>query len=186
MKPGESFVAQPVRSLQTMLRVIAEDDGQIPTVVPDGIYGAKTTAAVSAFQRKHALPVSGITDQATWDAIVEVYEPALVRVGPAQPLEIILEPGQVIRRGEQNSNLYIVQAVLLVLSQAYGSIPPSQSGVLDEATSSALSAFQEMMGLEQTGELDKQTWKALALHYPLASNIEPRPQSNFHFRPINY
>ena len=184
MKPGESFVAQPVRSLQTMLRVIAEDDGQIPTVVPDGSVAQKFVHFF--FQRKHALPVSGITDQATWDAIVEVYEPALVRVGPAQPLEIILEPGQVIRRGERNSNLYIVQAVLLVLSQAYGSIPPSQSGVLDEATSSALSAFQEMMGLEQTGELDKQTWKALALHYPLASNIEPRPQSNFHFRPINY
>lgn len=174
MKPGESFVAQPVRSLQTMLRVIAEDDGQSPTVIPDGIYSTRTAAAVTAFQRKHGLPVSGITDQATWDAIVEVYEPALVRIGPAQPLEIILQPGQVIRRGERNANLYIVQAVLLVLSQAYGSIPPSQSGVLDEATSDALSAFQEMIGLQQTGELDKETWKALALHYPLASNMDPQ------------
>lgn len=174
MKPGESFVAQPVRSLQTMLRVIAEDDGQSPTVIPDGIYGTRTAAAVTAFQRKHGLPVSGITDQATWDAIVEVYEPALVRIGPAQPLEIILQPGQLIRRGERNANLYIVQAVLLVLSQAYGSIPPSQSGVLDEATSDALSAFQEMIGLQQTGELDKETWKALALHYPLASNMDPQ------------
>ena len=174
MKPGESFVAQPVRSLQTMLRVIAEDDSQSPTVIPDGIYGTRTAAAVTAFQRKHGLPVSGITDQATWDAIVEVYEPALVRIGPAQPLEIILQPGQVIRRGERNANLYIVQAVLLVLSQAYGSIPPSQSGVLDEATSDALSAFQEMIGLQQTGELDKETWKALALHYPLASNMDPQ------------
>lgn len=174
MKPGESFVAQPIRSLQTMLRVIAEDDGQSPTVVPDGIYGAKTSTAVTAFQRKHGLPVTGITDQATWDAIVAVYEPALVRIGPAQPLEIIMEPGQVICRGERNYNLYIVQAILLALSQTYGSIPPSQSGVLDEATSNALSAFQQMVGLSQTGELDKQTWKALALHYPLVFNVDLR------------
>ena len=60
MKPGESFVGQPVRSLQTMLRVIAEDGGYIPTVVPDGIYGPQTATAVSTFQRRHALPITGI------------------------------------------------------------------------------------------------------------------------------
>lgn len=174
MKPGESFVAQPVRSLQTMLRVIAEDDGRSPTVVPDGIYGPNTSAAVSVFQRNHGLPVTGVTDQDTWDAIVDIYEPAYVRVGPAQPLEIILHPGQIIRRGERNPNLYIVQAVLLVLSQIYGSLPPSQSGILDEPTFNALAAFQEMNGLEQTGELDKNTWKQLALHYTLASNLTDR------------
>lgn len=174
MKPGESFVAQPVRSLQTMLRVIAEDDGISPTVVPDGIYGPNTTAAVSAFQRNHGLSVTGVTDQNTWEAIVAVYEPAYVRVGPTEPLEIILNPGQIIRRGERNLNLYIVQAVLMALSVIYGSIPPSQSGILDEPTSNALSAFQEMNGLEQTGELDKNTWKQLALHYSLASNLTDR------------
>ena len=39
MRPAESFIEQPVRSLQTMLRVLAEDDQRLPTVVPDGIYG---------------------------------------------------------------------------------------------------------------------------------------------------
>lgn len=172
MKPGESFVAQPVRSLQTMLRVIAEDDGVSPTVVPDGIYGPSTTRAVSAFQRNHALPITGVADVDTWDAIVAVYEPAYVRIGPAEPLEIILQPGQIIRRGESNPNLYVVQAVLTVLADVYGSPPPSQTGILDTATSNAIAAFQEMNALEQTGELDKLTWKQLALHYPLAANID--------------
>ena len=171
MKPGESFVSQPVRSLQTMLRVIAEDDGVSPTVVPDGIYGPSTTRAVSAFQQNHALPVTGVADVDTWDAIVTVYEPAYIRVGPAEPLEIILQPGKVIRRGEADPNLYIVQAVLTVLAQVYGSPPPSQTGILDTATSNSIAAFQEMHALEQTGELDKLTWKQLALHYPLAANI---------------
>ena len=46
MRPLSSFVGQPIRSLQTMLRVIAEDDPTHLRIVPDGIYGPETTAAV--------------------------------------------------------------------------------------------------------------------------------------------
>lgn len=183
MRPPESFIAQPVRSLQTMLRVIAQEDARQPNVIPDGIYGAQTTTAVSAFQRNHGLPVTGVTDQPTWEAIVAVYEPTMTRVGPAQPVEIILHPSQVIRRGDREPNIYIVQAMLIVLSQIYGSItPPSQTGTLDEATAAALEAFQSLSGLPQTGELDKVTWKHLALHYPLAAN-RVRTEENTRFPP---
>ena len=78
MRPGESFVGQPVRSLQTMLRVVAQTEDAQPSLIPDGIYGPQTTAAVSAFQRNRGLPATGVTDQATWDAIVAAYEPALI------------------------------------------------------------------------------------------------------------
>lgn len=172
MKPGESFVGQPIRSLQTMLRVIAESDELQPSVIPDGIYGPQTVTAVSTFQRRHALPVTGITDQETWDRIVEVYTPALVDVGPAQPLEIILEPRQIIRQGETHPNLYLVQAMLIVLSDAYGSITaPGVTGILDIPTANALSEFQSLSLLPVTGELDRQTWRQLALHYPMATIV---------------
>ena len=171
MRPQESFVGQPVRSLQAMLRVIAARHTDLPSVIPDGIYGNQTTAAVSAFQRNHGIPATGVADRNTWEQIVEAYEPALVRVGPAQPLEIILEPGQIIRRGDAQPNVYILQAVLIVLSDIYASItPPGMNGVLDDATAASLEAFQALSGLPQTGELDKVTWKQLALHYPLAAN----------------
>ena len=65
MRPGESFVEQPVRSLQTMLRVIAEDDPTLPTVIPDGIYGPATMIAVTSFQRREGIPVTGIVDERT-------------------------------------------------------------------------------------------------------------------------
>lgn len=171
MRPPESFIAQPVRSLQTMLRVIAQEDERQPSLIPDGIYGNQTTSAVAAFQRNHGIPSTGVTDQSTWEAIVAAYEPALIRVGPAQPIEIILEPGQIIRRGEAQPNVYLLQAVLIVLSDIYSSItPPGMNGVLDDATAAALEAFQSLSGLPETGELDKVTWKQLALHYPLAAN----------------
>lgn len=171
MRPPESFITQPVRSLQTMLRIIAQEDVRQPSLIPDGIYGNQTIRAVTAFQRNNGLPATGVADQATWEAIVSVYEPAAVRIGPAQPLEIILEPGEVLRRGNRSANIYVLQAVLQILSDAYSSItPPSHTGVLDDATVVSIQTFQELSGLPQTGEADKVTWKQLALHYPLASN----------------
>lgn len=172
MRPGESFVGQPIRSLQTMLRVIAEADPSHPSVIPDGIYGRETMAAVSAFQRRHGLPVTGITDQDTWEAVVAVYEPSLISVAEAEPARIVLNPNQIIRRGERHPHIYITQGMLAVLSEIYQSIPtPGLTGILDAATSDALSSFQMLSALPMTGHLDKRTWKHLALHYPLAANL---------------
>lgn len=181
MRPDESFIGQPIRSLQTMLRVLAENDSSYETLIPDGIYGDATRSAVSRFQRKHGLDVTGITDQDTWDTIVAEYEPALVNINFAQPIEIVLNPGQILRRGERDVNLYLVQAVLMALSEIYGSIPtPSVSGILDDATADSLSSFQLLTGLPMTGQLDKQTWKHLALHYPLAANLQSRQEHRRH------
>lgn len=172
MRPMEFFISQPIRSLQTMLRVIAENDADQPSVIPDGFYGKDTVYAVSAFQRKTGLPITGITDQQTWEAIVAAYDPALVQIVEAQPVDIILNPGQVIRKGERNPNVYLAQAILIVLNDAYSSIPaPAVTGILDIPTSEALSIFQRMSLLPETGELDKHTWKHLALHYPMAANL---------------
>lgn len=172
MRPSESFVGQPIRSLQTMLRVIAEDDPSHMTVIPDGIYGPETMRAVSAFQRIHGLPVTGITDLETWENIVAHYEPALVRRNEAHPLHAVFNPGQVIRRGERHPHLYLAQGMLGVMAQTYGSISaPEMSGLLDEGTADALASFQYLSQLPMTGELDKHTWKHLVLHYPLAANL---------------
>lgn len=176
MRPPESFIGQPIRSLQTMLRLIAEHSGEIPSLIPDGIYGPETVRTVSIFQRNHGLPVTGITDQTTWEAIVAVYEPALVEQDHAQMAEVILNPGQVIRKGERHPHLYLVQGMLKVLSDTYGSIGAvSFSGILDEATEDAIFAFQQLSGLPATGRLDKHTWKHLALQYPLAANLQSLP-----------
>lgn len=172
MRPNESFVGQPVRSLQTMLRVLAERDENYQSVIPDGIYGPQTMSAVTGFQRRHGLPVTGITDQDTWEGIVAEYETALIHVDEAQQLEIILNPNEFLLRGDESPYLYVAQALLMVLSQVYGSIGvPSQNGILDEATADSLSSFQSLAGLPMTGNLDKVTWKHLALHFPLAANL---------------
>lgn len=172
MRPPESFIGQPIRSLQTMLRVIAENSNGLESLIPDGIYGPETVQVVSAFQRGHGLPVTGVTDQATWETITALYELALVEQDEAEPLRIILDPGQVIRRGERHPHVYLVQAILAALSDTYSSIPkPNATGILDDATEDALFAFQQLNGLRASGTVDKHTWRALALQYPLAANL---------------
>lgn len=175
MRPKESFVGQPIRNLQTMLRVLAEDDRTLPTVVPDGIYGPETITAVTAFQRRAGLPVTGIANQDTWDAIVQAYEPALIRIDKAAPIEIIMDPGKVYRRGDSSPNLYLLQAMLRFLSRYHTDIgTPGESGVLDSPTEEALAAFQLLAGLPPTGELDKITWKYLVNQFTLNAGLRER------------
>ena len=175
MKPNESFVNQPIRSLQTMLRVIAEHDHELLSVVPDGFFTVDTSRAVSAFQRRYGLPVTGVADNRTWDTVVELYELALIQQDEAHPIHIVLNPGQVIRQGERHPHLYLVQAMLTVLAEVYESIGNLEvTGMLDAATADALASFQSLSGLPMSGHLDKHTWKQLALQYALAANLQSR------------
>ncbi|MBQ6831978.1 MAG: peptidoglycan-binding protein [Oscillospiraceae bacterium] len=190
MRPADSFLGQPVRSLQTMLRVLAEDDPSLPTVVPDGIYGPTTMAAVTELQRRENLPLTGITDQQTWERIAQLYEPALIRTGKAEPIEIIMEPGQVFRLGDDGPYIYLMQTLLIWLARDHADIPsPDHTGIFDEKTQNALSGFQRLAGLPETGALDKVTWKNLSRHFSLNAhhNAQRRiisavqPETNLNF-----
>ena len=171
MKPAESFVDQPIRSLQTMLRTIASIEPNQLNVMPDGIYGSQTGAAVRSFQRRQGLNPTGIVDQQTHERIVREYERAYIEARKAQPVQINLDPGQVLRRGEKNNHIYLAQSMLTVLHLLDSRIPaPPHTGVLDQVTAEAVAAFQSVAGLPPTGEIDKRTWKDLALYYALAAD----------------
>lgn len=171
MKPNESFVDQPIRSLQTMLRTIASIEPNQVNVMPDGTYGSQTAAAVRSFQRRQGLNPTGIVDQATHERIVQEYERAYTEAQKAQPVQITLDPGQVLRRGERNNHIYLAQSMLTVLHLLDSRLPaPPHTGVLDPATAEAVAAFQTVAGLPPTGEIDKRTWKNLALYYALAAD----------------
>lgn len=183
MRPPESFIEQPIRDLQTMLRVLSEDDRSLPTVVPDGIYGPTTMHAVSAFQRREGIPATGIVDQVTWDQVVSAYEPALIRVGKAQPIEVILDPGQVFRFGDSSPYIYLLQSMLTQLSGDHPTInPPGHSGMMDEDTVRSLRAFQKLSDLSETGEFDKITWKNLVHQFTLNAHHNTAPHRTLDYR----
>ena len=152
----------PIHDLQTMLRTLVPEQG----LGLDGIYGTETRDAVKAFQFSQGLPDSGITDEETWNAIVKAFRVQEVFRAPAEVLQIVLQPYQVIALDENNLHIYLVQGMLSALGNLYFDIPLlTLTGVLDAPTAQGLRVIQKSAGLEETGELDKETWRNLAQQY---------------------
>ncbi len=163
------FVGRAVSSLQTMLRVISRTENGIPAVIPDGVYGHETQAAVTAFQKRHGLPATGIADFDTWRAIAREYRRARVDVDPAAPLDVVMNTGQVIEKGSSNLHVGLIQAMLHALHEVYGNLPDCPvSGICCSGTVEAVKALQRCCGTEPSGIIDKQVWRMLAGLYTQA------------------
>lgn len=161
-----SFATQPeyapIHALQTMLRTVVPEQG----LGRDGIYGTETRDAVKAFQRQQGLPESGETDEITWNTLIRDFKHKEILRAPAEPLQIVLQPYQVISRGSKNLHVFLIQGMLNALGQLYVDIPfLPMTGILDESTAAALQWLQRSSGLEETGELDKHTWRNLTHQY---------------------
>ena len=86
------YVGRPVESMQTMLRFAAEGNNRLLPVVPDGVFGPNTMAAVTAFQRYYGLPATGVMNGVTWERLVQTYQAQLVQQAPAEAMQPILNP----------------------------------------------------------------------------------------------
>ena len=69
-----------MEQIQGQLDTIAQVYTAIPRIVADGIFGEKTQAAVTAFQKIFNMPVSGAIDFATWYKISQIYV-GITRIG---------------------------------------------------------------------------------------------------------
>lgn len=172
----DPIVNAPIRSLQLMLRTLSFLDGDYPSLIPDGIFGAATAGAVSTFQGKHGLPITGIADQTTHAAIVKAYEAALPALSAAEapivhfPAELQIAPGQ------SHPHVFLAQGMLGALSSVHPQLPaPALTGRIDAPTEAALRAIQALYGAEATGTLDGETYRQLARLYrgSVRRDLEP-------------
>ena len=62
-----------VTVLQHMLQELSVLYTPLPSVVVTGVYDDATYEAIRAFQEKNRLPINGITDVATWNAVADQY-----------------------------------------------------------------------------------------------------------------
>ena len=81
----------------------------------DGIYGQATKTEVEKYQKDYGLPITGVVDQATWDDMRKSYQRELVLLNKAEPLQIVLQPHQVLKSGSDNIHMYLIQALLTAL-----------------------------------------------------------------------
>jgi peptidoglycan hydrolase-like protein with peptidoglycan-binding domain len=93
-----NYLGAPILSLQSMLAVLSKAGGELPSVIPDGVYGPETTRAVSAFQRQNGLPENGETDNRTWNHIVDAFTRLSPLVLPAASLSIVCRPSPTAKK----------------------------------------------------------------------------------------
>ena len=159
-------IGQPIRSLQIMLRAIAQNDADVLPVVPDGIYSKDTAASVRSFQRKHGLPETGETDMDTWYGVAGEYRRAMIEISPAEPVYPILQPGQEIQAGEINEHLYMMHGMLRAIGAHHASMPLVSCNNIHDGTSvKGIRWLQIRAGLEASGTITRETWKHLSRLY---------------------
>lgn len=160
------FLGQPVRSAQTFLREIANKYEEMPTVIPDGIYGEQTEASVKWFQNFRGLPVTGVIDKRTWDTLLEDYLILLSEREPPVCVNLLPKDFGVILPNEENSYLHSIQAIMKNLSSKFDTVSDLDiTGIHDEASVNSVKSLQRILGREETGNIDKAFWNDLAAIY---------------------
>ena len=80
----ESEQQRAVSDLQSFLRRLSHTYVTIPFLVSDGIFGVRTQQAVEEFQRLMGMPVTGVVNTQTWNAIVSEMNANQIRKAKAQ------------------------------------------------------------------------------------------------------
>ena len=155
-----------IYELQKMLRLIAQVEQKLPILNLDGIYGAQTEDVVRKFQEQTGLPITGTVNFETWTKISEAYQNALFLTSPCLPISPFPPGNYQTHMGEKSDIIYIIQIILSAISVAYDEFENVKpSGIYDTLTSDAVSEFQKINNLPQTGLVDRITWDSLAENY---------------------
>ncbi|MBE7012434.1 MAG: spore cortex-lytic protein [Ruminococcaceae bacterium] len=163
----EGDTGESVRALQYYLLLISVYNNAIPAISIDGIFGNATKNAVEAFQRYYGIEVTGEVDRETWSSISNTYLGIVETISPENVgNNTVPYPGTPIVPGSQGEYVRIIQEYLLRISENYDEIPRvTVNGTFGETDVEAVSAFQELFGLEVTGFVGPATWAAIAEEY---------------------
>lgn len=131
-----------VKTLQETLNAKGFDSGNV-----DGIFGAKTYAAVTAFQKANGLGVDGIVGKLTW---AKLYDATPVNVTP-----ITTQP--MLRTGSRGDAVRKLQELLNAKGYTCGNV----DGIFGSKTYAAVLAFQKANGLAADGIVGPLTWGKL-------------------------
>lgn len=146
---------QHIRELQTFLHGLSHVRPTIH-IIPDGIYGKNTTAAVQEFQKQNHLQATGKTDTETWNALASAYRNEVQ--SPTMQISIFPPGIPFYSLGDTGTAVWILQSILASLAY-YENLPEViPNGTYDMPTQNAVLAFQKSTTLPSTGRVDFPTW----------------------------
>lgn len=165
LETGDTGVA--VRELQYLLAFISAFNSSVRPVAIDGIFGSITKAATEDFQYDYGLPVTGIVNEVTWNAIYNTYR----NLRSSLPenyfaASTVPYPGTPLRRGDSNEDVAILQNYLNRISDIYTEIPKlTVDGIYGRGTANAVLAYQRIFDLPETSVVSSVTWNSIANTY---------------------
>ena len=171
--------------VQIELNRISQNYPAIPKIATvDGIFGAQTENALTAFQRIFDLDPDGVVGPATWYALVRLYTAVTslseLRSQGQQFYTIAWNQGQPISPGDRGIRVEHLQYMLRVLSAYISQITSvTVDGIYGSATRSAVLAAQSYFGLPQTGTVDLATWDEIYDQFTGIENASFRDMESF-------
>ena len=153
-----------VAYLQYLLQYIGYfyDPVQDPGGV-DGVFGPLTEDSLKSYQQEFNLPVTGIADEFTWNALTATFI-SLAAGGSETEAQAGTEeyPGYVMALGSAGGAVMQLQQAMNAIAVLYcvADFVPVD-GVFGASTEQAVKLFQEGLGLPITGVVDKETWDSI-------------------------
>ena len=170
----EEMRSNPVRSLQYMLRRLSGRYNFLPPLAVDGAFGERTLEAVMRFQREFSLPVTGVVDLPTWNAIRDAWVALERESAPPRTLRIFPGEGYQVSPGMSGSAMVLPQAMFQLLRERLEGIAQGESdGQHGEVSVQNTLWLQNLAQLEQTGVMDQPTWDMLSRLYELFITAGP-------------
>ncbi len=165
LEQGDTGTA--VRELQYLLAVIAFFSESVRPVAIDGIFGDTTRGAVEDFQYDAGLPVTGVVDETTWNAIYDNYRVLLDSLPDNYFTSTTLPyPGSPLRVGSRGAYVSAFQNYLNRISDVYTEIPKVDvDGVYGIRTRDAVRVYQRIFDIPETGVTGSVTWDSVANTY---------------------
>lgn len=166
------FERDAIINLQRYLRQLSYHDQNARPVPIDGLWDTETVLSLTEFQRREGLLPTGRVDRATWELLKQRYEESIAQNSPPAKLDIFprAPTDYAVSKGDVGFVVDAIQYILGELEQLYTFGPYEPSGVYDDATSSLVKLFQDKNGIVSTGNVDRETWDAMAVQYNLLSN----------------
>lgn len=149
-----------VEALQYYLAFIGYFYPELPPIPITGFFGEQTRDAVFTFQNNYGLPVTGVVDANVFNRIEQVYR-AVVSELPANYQSAIGEPypGKFLVEGDRGESVRIIQGYLNKIGLNIPEIPAiAVDGIFGQRTKAAVIAFQQYLGIEQTGAIGPVEW----------------------------
>ena len=171
---SEGMSGIPVRTIQYYLSIIAYFNGALAPVPLTGIFDSATVDAVERFQEFYGLPVTGIVDNDTWNVMTRIYTETVASLPPGYEGENAkLYPGYFLTPGMRSTQVEDLQTYLSFIAQNIAEIPMvSVTGYYGEQTENAVSEFQRLFGITDSGSVGPVTWYQIAREYDALKGLE--------------